>query len=133
MFKKWLSLPLTGLLVFIIGARPVCAASQAGDDAQTTEQVKVKIVRLGIGEKARATVKLKDGTKLKGYISQAGENDFTIRDKKTDAPTTVSYRDVAKVESNRGHSTAKHIGIGIGIGVGAFLAILAITFANLQD
>ena len=57
---------------------------------------------------------------------------MTLRDRKTDAPTTIRYGDVAKVESNKGHSTARNLGIGIGIGAGAFLAILLIAIAHLD-
>ena len=85
-----------------------------------------------MGEKAKATVKLKDGTKTKGYVGQAGENNFVIRDRKTNAPTTIRYADVAKVEANRGHSTARNIAIGVGIGAGALLAIIAIVLSHLD-
>jgi hypothetical protein len=96
------------------------------------EETKVRIGKLGIGEKAKATITLKDGRKVKGYIYQTGDDDFVIRDRKTDAPTKINYADVAKVERNRGHSTARNIAIGVGIGVGAFLAIIAITLAHLD-
>jgi hypothetical protein len=107
-------------------------AAQQRDQAMTLEQVKIKIAKLGLGEKAKATVKLKDGAKTKGYIAMAGEDDFVLRDRKTNAPTTIRYADVLKVEANRGHSTARNIGIGIGIGVGAFVAIILITIAHLD-
>lgn len=104
------------------------------NDAQTTpvEKVKSKIARLGAGEKAKATVILKDGTKKKGYIAQAGDEEFVLRDRKTDAPATIRYTDVAKVESNRGHSTARNIAIGVGIGVGALLLALAVAISSLD-
>ncbi len=41
---------------------------------------------------------MKDGSKTKGYVYRAGEDDFIIRDRKTDAPTTIRYADVAKVK-----------------------------------
>jgi hypothetical protein len=75
---------------------------------------------------------MKDGTKTKGYIAQAGNDDFVIRDRKTDAPTTIRYNDVAKVESNRGHSTARNLGIGIGIGAGALLITILAVIAHLD-
>jgi len=91
------------------------------------ETVKSRIARLGIGAKAKATVKLKNGTKVKGYVAQAGEDDFVIRNRKTDAPTTISYADVLKVDDNKGHSTARNVAIGVAVGVGAtILAIFAI-------
>lgn len=107
-------------------------AAQSNSEAATLEKIKAKVAKLGVGEKAKATVILKNGTKKKGYIGQAGGDDFVLRDRKTDAPTTILYNDVAKVESNRGHSTARNIAIGIGIGVGAFLAIIAISLAHLD-
>ena len=97
-----------------------------------TEQVKIKVAKLGVGAKAKATIRLKDGSKRKGYIAQAGEADFVIRDRKTDAPTTIRYSDVAKVEENRGHSTARNIAIGVGIGVGALLTAIFIAIASLD-
>lgn len=115
------------------GSFPEGAVAQK-HDAQTApvEKAKIKIAKLGTGEKAKATVYLKDGTKVKGYIAQAGNDDFVLRDRKTDAPTTIRYNDVAKVESNRGHSTARNIAIGVGIGVGALLAVLAIAISSLD-
>ena len=111
---------LLSLLVLLFTlAQPL--AAQQGDNMMTLEQVKAKIAKLGVGDKAKATIKLKDGVKTKGYIAQAGDDEFVIRDRKTNAPTTIRYADVAKVEANRGHSTARNIGIGIGIGVGEAL------------
>ena len=79
-----------------------------------------------------ATITLKDGTKTKGYVYRASDDDFVIRDRKTDAATTIRYADIQKVDSNKGHSTARNIAIGVGIGVGAFLAVIAITLAHLD-
>ncbi len=75
---------------------------------------------------------MKDGTKTKGYVSRAGDDDFVMRDRKTDAATTIRYADVLKAESNRGHSTARNIAIGVGISVGAFLAAIAIIITHLD-
>ena len=129
--KKYLTCLLASILLLATTSLPI-AAQGSSVQATTVEKVKIKIAKLGVGEKAKATVILKNGTKSKGYIAQAGDDDFVLRDRKTDAPTTIRYTDVARVESNKGHSTARNIAIGIGIGVGAFLAILAITIAHLD-
>ena len=126
---------LTCLLVsavFVASLTMPVTAQQRNSDATALDKVKAKIAKIGIGEKAKATVILKDGAKKKGYIAQAGNDDFVLRDGKTDAPTTISYSDIAKVESNKGHSTARNLAIGIGIGAGAFLAILLISIAHLD-
>ena len=123
---------LLASLLLITGISMPVAAQQSNLEGPTLERVKAKVAKIGIGEKAKATVILKDGTKKKGYIGQAGSDDFVLRDRKTDSPTTIRYTDVSKVESNRGHSTARNLGLGIGIGAGAFLAILLISLAHLD-
>ncbi len=55
-----------------------------------------------------------------------------MRDRTTDAPLNIGYADVAKVESNRGHSTARNLALGIGIGVGAVVLALGILIARLD-
>ncbi len=111
--------------------KPV-ATRQADSQAALVEKVKIKIAKLGVGAKAKTTIRLKDGSKTKGYIAQAGEDNFVVRDRKTDASTTIRYTDVAKVEENQGHSTARNIAIGVGIGVGAILLAIAISIAHLD-
>lgn len=131
MLKTNLSLLVAvGLLLATVSQPAV--AMQSGGRVSTVDQVMSKIARMGIGAKARATIKLKDGTKVKGYIAQAGEDDFVMRDRKTDAPTTIRYADVLKVEENKGHSTARNIAIGVAVGVGAVLAVIGIAIARLD-
>jgi len=129
MLKTYLSFLVAGLL-FLSAVSQDAAAQQ--DKQPLTEQIKIKIAKLGIGEKAKATITMKDGTKTKGYVSRAGDDDFVMRDRKTDAARTIRYADVLKAESNRGHSTARNIAIGVGIGVGAFLAAIAIILTHLD-
>jgi hypothetical protein len=135
MKRKYLTLALVALLLqtFIGIPAATAAKTQAESEAQLMEGVKVKVARLGIGDKARVTVKFKDGSKLKGYISQARDAEFVVRDHKTDAPTVVLYRDVARVESNRRHSTAKNAAISGAIGAGVFLGLLAMVAALIDD
>lgn len=129
--KKYLTLLIASALVLATVSLP--AAAKQGDSQSSLEKVRIKIAKLGIGEKAKATVFLKDGTKIKGYIAQAGDDDFVLRDRKTDSPNTIRYTDVSKVDNNRGHSTARNIAIGVTVGVGAVLAVLGILIAGLDD
>src|SRR5437867_3436120 len=131
MHKKLLASLLTALVVLIPAARTAQAKSGKQDKTPSIDQVKIQVARVGVGEKARATITLKNGAKVKGYVYHAGDDDFVIRDRKTDAPTTIRYADVAKVSRDQGHSLARNLGLGIAIGAGAFLAILLIAFASL--
>lgn len=129
--KKYLTCLIASVLVLATLALPVSA--KQGDTQTSLEKIKIKVAKLGVGEKAKATVFLKDGTKIKGYIAQAGDDDFVLRDRKTDAPTTIRYDNVSKVDNNRGHSTARNVTLGVVVGVGAVLAVLGLLIANLDD
>src|SRR5689334_22189279 len=89
---------LLASVVFVASISMPVAAQQSKSEATTLDKVKAKVAKLGTGEKAKATVILKDGTKIKGYIGQAGNDDFVLRDRKTDSPTTIRYSDVSKIE-----------------------------------
>jgi maltose-binding protein MalE len=130
MQNTYLNYFLAALLILA----PVAGTAVAAPQRQRTsaENVKIKVAKLGTGSKAKATIWLTNGTKVKGYVSQAGENDFVMRDRKTDVPTTISYADVTKFERNNGHSTAKWVGLGVGVGAGAFLLIVLASIAALD-
>ena len=131
--KKILTLALTLLLLQAQTGAVALAAGQSSKDAQTPDEVKVLVNRAGIGEKARVTLRLKDGTKRKGYVSEHRDNDFVLRDRKTDAPSTIAYADVSKLGIDHGHSTARNTTIGVVIGVGAVLTVLGILIASEFD
>jgi hypothetical protein len=134
MLKKYLSLALVVLLANVLMAVPVLARPlSSNSQGQSIEQIKIKLAKIGVGEKARATVRLKNGTKIKGYVAEVRDTEFVMRDRKTNEPQTVSFQDVAKVESNKGHSTARNLGLGIGIGAAAVLGILAIIITQSLD
>jgi xanthine/uracil permease len=120
--RRYLALVLTGSL-FLFFPGHVLAHPQK-DDASTVEKIKTKIARLGVGEKARAQIKLRNGQKIKGYVSKAGDNDFSLTDRKSAQVTTIAYADVASV-TKPGMSKRTKIIIGVTIGVVATAAILA--------
>ena len=131
MQKTYLNYFLAVLLLLVPVARTAMAAPQR-QQRTSAEEVKIKVAKLGTGSKARATVWLTNGAKVKGYVAQAGNNDFVMRDRKTNVPTTVNYADVTKFERNNGHSTAKWVGLGVGVGAGAFLLIVLASIAALD-
>jgi hypothetical protein len=119
-------------ILLMLGSFIQPLSAQVDGQVASVESVRIKIERLGVGENAKATIRLKTGGKIKGYVSQAGEENFVLRDRKTDAPTTIRYADVLKVEENKGHSTARNVGIGVAVGVGAVLAVVGLLIASLD-
>ena len=114
MFKKVLSLVLIGFLLMVAGLRLAYAGSKEEKATRFAEKVKEGISKLGTGAEARIEVKLRDKTKLKGYVSEAGEDSFVIVDEKTGATSTVTYAQVKQVKGNN-LSTAAEIAIGVGV------------------
>jgi hypothetical protein len=114
MLKKVLSLVLVGFLLSVAGLRLAYAGPNKEKETRFAEKVKAGISKLGTGAEARIEVKLRDKTKLKGYVSEAGEDSFVIVDEKTGATSTVTYVQVKQVKGNN-LSTAAEIAIGVGV------------------
>lgn len=131
MIKRNLSTLLIGALIFSLIASPTALAkSKEEKAAEFALKVKSEISRLGTGPDARIEVKLRNKTKLKGFVSSIGEESFVVTSDKTGVTTEVPYPDVAKVKGNN-LSTGAIIAIAAGIGVGVtFLIIYLIYLAN---
>jgi hypothetical protein len=125
MSKKLLSLVLVGLLLNVIGVIPAYASSKEETRARFAKRVKEGISRLGTGPEARVEVRLLDGRKLKGYISEAGENSFVIVDTKSGAASTVPYPQVKQVTGNNLSKGAK-IAITVGLVVGLLFLLTVV-------
>ncbi len=123
MLKKLLSLVLASLLLNMVAVEFASAAAKEEQQARLTAKVKDSISRLGVGEAARVEVKLRDKTKLKGYISEAGADSFIVVDAKTGVATTVAYPQVKQVKGNN-LSTGAKIAIGVAIGVAIVVLII---------
>jgi len=129
MLKNFLSVLLAAVALLAPGYRAMAAPQKT----LTAEEAHIKVTKLGLGEKARATITLKNGTKVKGYVARADDNEFVMRDRKTDTPTTIRYDEVSKVDRNSGHSMARNLGIGIAIGIGAVIVVALVAWASFGD
>src|SRR5215471_16004192 len=109
---------LLSLLLILLPIAQVLAGQKMGN----LDHIKKSVSRLGVGSKARATITLTNGSKVKGYVYSAGDDDFVIRDRQTDAPMTIRYTDVKSVDDNRGHRNAKLVLILVGIGAAVTVA-----------
>lgn len=123
--KKALSLLLAGLLIQLLSVQSAFANPIADKQTKLAEKVKEGISKLGVGQDARVELKLRDKTKLAGYVGEVKEDSFVVSDAKTGDATTVAYSSVVQVKGNNLGTGAK-IAIGIGIGAGIVLIVLAI-------
>jgi len=117
MYMKITAIVLVALLLNITAPSRAFAATSAEQEARFAEKVKTQIAKLGTGPQARVEVKLRDKTKLKGHISEVGDEFFAVVDEKTGSATTLAYSQVKQVKGNN-LSTGAAIAIGIGIGIG---------------
>ena len=130
--QKSLSLALIGALLYALLAVPAFAATSTPEEKEAARVAKIKasITKLGTGSEATIKIKLRDKTKLSGYVSQANADSFTITDAKTGAATEVLYPNVTQAKG-KNLSTGAAIAIGIGIGVGATFLTVYLVFLAL--
>ena len=119
MFKRYFTLILT-VLVFNLFLGTSAFANTKED--KFAAKIKTNITKLGTGKEARVEVKLRDKTKLKGYVGQINENSFTVVNEKTGAATEVPYSNAKQVKG-KNLSTGVKIVIGVAFAVALLFAM----------
>ncbi len=103
MLRRVFAIMLSAVLMLTaLGLQSVCAQGVKNSEA---EKARAKVEKMGVGQNARVEVRLRDNTRLKGYISHAGEDSFTVMDSKMGTAQTLAYTDVAQVKKPGGFST----------------------------
>lgn len=122
MFKRTFVVALACLMLNLACYAPIAASTKPEEETKFAAKVKAAIDKIGTGTDARIEVKLRDKTKLKGYVSERSEDHFIIVDAKTGVATMVMYPQVKQV---KGHnlSTGAKIAIGIAVTVGILAAL----------
>lgn len=118
-FRKYISLALVGLLLNLTFYSTAMANPES--DAKFAEKVKANIAKLGVGSDAKIKVKLKDGTKLKGYVSEIKDTSFIVMNENTGTSSEVPYPQVKQVKGNN-----LSTGIRIAIAFGVLIAIAVV-------
>lgn len=132
MIKKCLSFALVCLLLLSAGSSFVSAQTKTDDSASIVAKVKADVAKRGTGEDKRLEVKMLDGTKRKGYVSQAGEDSFTLVDSKTKQAVPIAYGDVAAVKNRASKGDKIALGIigGAAAAVGSVLVYYLVRIYN---
>jgi small nuclear ribonucleoprotein (snRNP)-like protein len=114
MTKILRSIPLALVLLLT----PLIRVARAQQLTPRASDVKNKILRR---VNSNVTVKLINGTELKGRITQTSENMFTLREDKTKYSRDISFAEVLQVKGGGGLSKGAKFGILTGILTGAVL------------
>jgi hypothetical protein len=131
MSKRFLSYGLSLLLLYAAHPAPSALAAPAIQGGTTVEKLKADVARRA-ARKSRVTVRLQDGSKLKGRLTGAGADSFTVTDTKTGQGRTLTYSEVAEVKG-QGMSKKAKIGIGLGVLAGAAAILTAVALDSLSD
>lgn len=129
MFKKYLSIVIATIIIFNANSALVFAQTNTANNPANIVKVKAEVLKRSTGGKKRVRVKMLNGAKLNGEISEAGEDSFTLIYSKTKQSAVIAYRDVERVEG-RGLAGGAKIGMIVGIAAGATLTVLYIAFQN---
>jgi hypothetical protein len=124
--KKIVSTALIGLLLHAVSLSAF--ASGSNKEVEHAQKVQQAIGQLGTGSDARVKLKLRDKTKLEGYIAETSSDSFVVVDAKSSNRTAVPYSQVKQVKGNN-LSTGAKIAIGVGVGIGATLLIIWLIYA----
>ena len=122
----------TLFLATAIAVCPLGPTARAQQQLDQTAKVKAEVVKRLNKKEGHVKVRLRNGTEMRGYITQSSDNGFTLFIEKTKTATDIAYADVQHVEG-RGMSKTKKIAIGVGIGVVIFAAAFAYSFAHIFD
>lgn len=118
------------LTIVLVPFGPTARGQQ--QSARGSETTKAEVERRLSKKEERVKVKLRNGSQVKGRITQTSDTGFTLADEKTGSRTDLAYADVLDVEG-RGMSKTKKVAIGVGIGVGVFAAALAYAITHIWD
>jgi hypothetical protein len=123
---------LAVVLIAFLGVSTLRAAEQT---AVTADVWRAFVEKLHVGSTVK--VRLKDGTRVKATLLQASPEAMTIQPKTRIpvGPRTVPFTSIESLEVDRsnGIGAGKAIAIGVASGAGAFLGLMLIAFAVIDD
>jgi hypothetical protein len=98
------TISLNKILSFILAIFVPCLGLEARAEPRPQPQieraskVKAAINQLGAGEETAVVVKLRNKTQLRGYVSQAYDDEFVVTDLDTGTNTSVPYDEVKQLD-----------------------------------
>lgn len=128
MLKKYLVLALTALLLNLSFCVSGFAQTSSDRDSRLILNVKNTVARVGTEPNRKIKIQLKNGTKLKGYITEIKDDYFALLDTKTGKVTSVQYAEVMEAKRDGLSKLARSL-IVMGVTLGALVGLTAIAAA----
>ena len=98
-------------------ARPAPPTTNANPkQSEKAEKVKARIAKLGTGPGARIELRLRDLTKVKGYVTYVDEDQFVVVEEQTGVTTRLAYGQVVQIKGENLNKD-KQIAIGLVLGL----------------
>ena len=123
-------MPVVLLLTLVLSPiRRTTLAQQLTDPGVV--KIKTDVAKRLRNEKTNVTVRLRNGSELKGRITQATDNVFTLKEKKTGNHREIGYVEVTKLRG-QGLSKGAKFGILTGIVAGAVIIGALVSLKNFD-
>jgi len=101
------------LLSVMVTALSFSFTTNAQTTAADVQQTRAKVQTLAVNRDKKVEVKLKDTTKVKGYITAVDQDSFAVSNTATGSGETIAYTDVVDIKkSGGGFSTKSWLIIG---------------------
>ncbi|HSB29713.1 MAG TPA: hypothetical protein VLE19_17730 [Pyrinomonadaceae bacterium] len=128
--KKLVLLVMVAVLTNIIPCGQAMAQQTApNDDVKHTERIKKAVSKTGASLDREVTVKLRDNTEIRGWISEIADDHFVVKST-SGAPYTFPYAQVEKLTAHKFYSgrqdpvstpSLKPVIAGVAIGIGVIV------------
>ncbi|MGI8555098.1 MAG: hypothetical protein ACR2LT_01925 [Pyrinomonadaceae bacterium] len=112
------------------------AQTQNDTDSRLVLNVKNTVARVGTEPNRKIKITLKDGTKLKGYVTEIKDDYFTVLDTKSGKVISVQYSQVAEAKPKSSSGIKKALGdaaIRAGVGIAVITISTLIIAAALKN
>jgi len=125
LIRKQLALLTSVALIAITVTFPGAINAQTTTDSVAIDKARLEVQKISSNRGQKVEIKLRDSSKIKGYISEVAQDNFVVSDPKTGASQTLSYAEVSSVKKTSGGSIKPWLILGaVAAGVGITWAIV---------
>ena len=130
MLTKFTAIVLIALCINLSGVLAINAQTQNNSEVENLRKTKTQVAKLFGGKRGKVTVKYKNSTKLKGYITEVKDDNFSVSDSKTGNISVVQYDQVKSVNKNAGFPTAAKVAIISGAVVVGLIVVVGLGLSS---